>query len=65
MVVIMADISAGIEAGFGVPEAGGEVEWLRENMGAFRELADAGDEDLKGLVREVEGREDLRGKLEG
>ena len=38
-VFVLGDIEAGMEAGFAIPEAGKDGEWLAENMGAFRARA--------------------------
>ncbi|KUJ23272.1 uncharacterized protein LY89DRAFT_777055 [Mollisia scopiformis] len=44
------------ESGLAIPEAGGEREWLQQNMATFKKRAEEGDEDMKSLVDEVEGR---------
>ena len=49
-------LAAGVEAGFEIPEAGKDGEWLAENMGAFKARAEDGQEEFAGLVREVEER---------
>ena len=61
-VFVLGDIEAGMEAGFAIPEAGKDGEWLAENMGAFKARAEEGDEDFKDLVKEVEERGMLKGK---
>lgn len=53
---IAGAIVAGMEQGFVLPPAGEDAEWMRENMHAFRAKADSGDEDMKGLVEEIERR---------
>ena len=58
---MMGGIIAGLEAGFVLPGAGGDVQWLEANMGEFERRAGEGDEEMKGLVEEV--RE--RGLLDG
>ncbi|KAF2482911.1 hypothetical protein BDY17DRAFT_250560 [Neohortaea acidophila] len=55
-VTLMGGMVAGLEVGFVLPSAGGDVDWIRENMAAFRKRADEGDEDMKGLVADVEAR---------
>lgn len=55
-VFVLGDIAAGIEAGFEIPEAGKDGEWLAENMGAFRARAEDRQEEFVKLVREVEER---------
>ena len=59
-VFVQGAITAAVEAGFVVPEPGKDKEWIQENMGKFREKADAGDEEFVGLVEEVERRADLK-----
>jgi phenylpyruvate tautomerase PptA (4-oxalocrotonate tautomerase family) len=61
-VFVLGDIVAGMEAGFVVPEAGKDEEWLAENMGAFKARAEAGEEEFVELVKEVEDRGMLAGK---
>lgn len=39
------------------------MKWLKENKAKFEERARGGDEDMKGVVREMEEREDLIEKL--
>ena len=55
-VIVMGGMTAGLEAGFVLPAAGGDVEWLQDNWEAFNEKADAGDEEFKQLVAEVKER---------
>ena len=57
----MGGILAGIEAGFLLPEAGGDVQWLQENWDAFNELAAAGNEEWVHMVEDVK----KRGLLDG
>lgn len=60
-VFILGGLTAGYEAGFLIPPAGGDGEWLRENMEAFEAKARDGDEEFADLVREVKER----GMLDG
>lgn len=53
---VNATIVAGEGKGFVRPEAGEDRQWLRENMLAFRWLAEEGDEEMRLLVQEVEDR---------
>ena len=55
-VIVVGGIIAGLEAGFVLPPAGGDVQWLEENWATFNEKAEGGDEDFKGLVEEVKER---------
>ena len=61
-VFVLGDIVAGMEAGFSIPQAGKDGEWLAENMGAFKARAEAGEEEFVELVKEVEERGMLKGK---
>ena len=54
--VILGGIEAGIEAGFMLPKAGSDVQWLHENWEAFNEKAAAGDEEFREMVEEVKAR---------
>ncbi|KAK1672411.1 hypothetical protein BDP55DRAFT_673061 [Colletotrichum godetiae] len=53
-VFITGELIAGLKAGFPVPLAGDELAWAQENYAAFKERAEAGDEDFADLVAEVE-----------
>jgi len=44
------------ESGLAIPEAGGEREWLQKNWGTFKGRAEEGDDDMRRLIDEVEGR---------
>lgn len=55
-VIILGDITAGVEAGFALPPAGGDVDWLRENFESFQEKAKAGDQEFVQMVKEIEER---------
>ena len=59
--IVIGGITAGLEAGFVLPSAGGDVQWLQENWAAFNEKADAGDEEWKEMVENVK----KRGLLDG
>ena len=52
----MGGIIAGLEAGFVLPAAGGDVQWLEENWEEFNRRAEAGDEEMKGMVKEIQER---------
>ncbi|KAH7040049.1 uncharacterized protein B0I36DRAFT_343852 [Microdochium trichocladiopsis] len=62
-VFIQGEIVAGVEAGFTIPSAGGDVEWLKGNLGQFKNLAAEGHQDFIDLVEEVHGRQDLKNVL--
>jgi phenylpyruvate tautomerase PptA (4-oxalocrotonate tautomerase family) len=55
-VIVMGGIIAGLEAGFVLPVAGGDVEWLGSNWEEFNRRADNGDEEMKGMVKEIQER---------
>ncbi|KAK6085215.1 hypothetical protein SCUP234_02155 [Seiridium cupressi] len=59
-IFIFGDIVAAWEAGFAVPTAGHDAEWARENMGAFKEKAQDGDEDFADLVDELSERDEFK-----
>jgi len=60
-VFILGGLTAGWEAGFSIPPAGGDVAWLQEHMAEFEAKAEGGDEEFRDLVKEVKER----GLLEG
>ena len=59
-IFILGDIVAGWEAGFPVPQAGQDKAWLKHYVGDFKKLADAGDADFAGVMKELETRKDLQ-----
>jgi hypothetical protein len=59
-VFVLGDITAAWEAGFAVPPAGQDAQWARDNMAAFRETADGGDEDFADLVEELKTRNEFK-----
>ncbi|KAL2866209.1 uncharacterized protein BJX67DRAFT_355976 [Aspergillus lucknowensis] len=60
-VFVMGAIAAGVENGVLLPRAGGDVDWLRENLPRFEERARRGDRDFIDLVEEMRDRVDLAG----
>ncbi|RFU31124.1 hypothetical protein B7463_g5201, partial [Scytalidium lignicola] len=58
-VFVQDSLRTGIEAGFLVPPAGTDREWMKKSLPEFKRLADAGDEDFKFVLEEIETREDL------
>jgi len=60
-VVVFGGLVAGYEAGFLLPPAGGDVEWVRKNWDEFQRRAEAGDEEFQDLVEEVKSRNLLAG----
>ena len=55
-VILMGGMVAGLEVGFILPPAGGDVQWLQENWEAFNQKAKEGDDDMADLVQEVQER---------
>ncbi|KAI7700902.1 hypothetical protein KC322_g8126 [Hortaea werneckii] len=55
-IIICGEILGGMEAGFFLPEAGGDKGWIERNWDAFRERAAQGEEEFGDLVREVQDR---------
>lgn len=55
-VIVLGGIVAGLEAGFVLPQAGGDVQWLEENWEEFQRRAQDGDVEMQGMVREVQER---------
>ncbi|KAG4442052.1 hypothetical protein IFR05_002446 [Cadophora sp. M221] len=47
------------EQGFAIPLAGEEAAWLKGSMGTFKKRADAGEEDMKTLMADLEARPGL------
>ena len=55
-VIVLGGIIAGLEAGFMLPPAGGDVQWLHDNYEEFQKKADAGDEEMAGMLKEIKER---------
>ncbi|KAI3543239.1 hypothetical protein CABS01_11064 [Colletotrichum abscissum] len=53
-VFITGELIAGLKASFRTPSAGDELAWAEENYAAFKERAEAGDEDFADLVAEIQ-----------
>ncbi|KAK0110710.1 hypothetical protein ONS96_002309 [Cadophora gregata f. sp. sojae] len=47
------------EQGFAIPLAGEEAVWLKQSLGTFKKRADAGEEDMKTLMADLEARPEL------
>lgn len=62
---VMGALTTAVEMGVQRPEAGKEIEWLRENKAEFERLANQGDEDMQYLMEELATREDFAGVLSG
>lgn len=59
--IIVGGLTAGYEAGFLIPPAGGDVAWLHEHMEEFEAKANGGDEEFAEMVQEVKERGMLNG----
>lgn len=55
-IFLLGGIVAGSEAGFPIPQAGQDGEWMKENWPAFERKAEEGDEDFVEFVREIKER---------
>ncbi|KAI9666407.1 MAG: hypothetical protein M1821_004343 [Bathelium mastoideum] len=56
---VQACLTTALEANFFRPQVGEEKSWLRQHAHEFQELAEAGDEDMKGLRDELRMRADF------
>ncbi|THV80091.1 hypothetical protein D6D27_08842 [Aureobasidium pullulans] len=52
LVMFYGAIVAGMEAGFSIPQAGDDKQWIEENMEAFKKKAEEGDEHFRELAEE-------------
>ncbi|KAJ7791198.1 hypothetical protein B0H14DRAFT_2535123 [Mycena olivaceomarginata] len=57
---VMGTVTAAYEQGFMVPEAGQDVEWMRENLAKFQALADDGNEFYRDMIAELRTREGFK-----
>lgn len=55
-VVFFGCLSAGYEAGFMMPRAGEDKQWLKDNLAAFQWRADEGEKDFKEMIAECKHR---------
>lgn len=55
-VIIRPSNPVGLEAGFELPLAGQDQEWLRKNWAEFQSKAADGDDEFSNLVADVQGR---------
>ncbi|KAJ6474341.1 hypothetical protein C8R45DRAFT_1217398 [Mycena sanguinolenta] len=53
-------VTAAYEQGFMAPEAGHDVEWMRENLLKFQALADDGNGFFQDMISELRRREDFK-----
>ncbi|KAJ7270556.1 hypothetical protein C8J57DRAFT_1322048 [Mycena rebaudengoi] len=59
-VFVLGTVTAAYEQGFMVPEAGQDVEWMRENLPKLQALADDGNELCRDMIAELRTREDFK-----
>ena len=60
-VFILGSITAGLEAGFLLPEPGTDAKWVHANWDEFQRKAEAGDKDFQELVEEARERGIVKG----
>ena len=63
-VFLLGDLITGSEAGFPIPSAGQDKQWLKEHHGGFERKAREGDDEFVDLLKEIRERKDLRDALE-
>ncbi|KAJ6489730.1 hypothetical protein C8R45DRAFT_826183 [Mycena sanguinolenta] len=57
---VLGTVTAAYEQGFMAPEAGHDVEWMRESLPKFQALADDGNEFFQDMIGELRRREDFK-----
>lgn len=63
--ILLGGMIGGYEAGFLLPKAGQDVQWMRDNWEEFEMKAKGGDEEFQELVAEVNQRGLLSGDGKG
>ncbi|KAI9729189.1 MAG: hypothetical protein M1834_007096 [Cirrosporium novae-zelandiae] len=53
VVAVFSGIAAALEAGFPVPKAGEDMEWMKANKAEFEKRAKEGDEEFGDLLEEM------------
>lgn len=64
-IFVLGSIVAGSEAGFPVPRAGQDAEWMKKNMAAFKKKAAGGDTDFQDMLDELNSRDAFKGIVNG
>ncbi|KAJ7741747.1 hypothetical protein DFH07DRAFT_837292 [Mycena maculata] len=59
-VFVLGTVTASYKEGFMHPEAGQDVEWVRDNLPKFQALADDGNELCRDMIAELKTREDFK-----
>ncbi|RFU29398.1 hypothetical protein B7463_g6941, partial [Scytalidium lignicola] len=59
-VYIKGTIDSALEGGFMLPMPGKFEQWVKDNTENFKKLADAGDTDFIGLMKEIETRPEFQ-----
>lgn len=54
--IVLGGIIGGLEAGFVLPQAGGDVQWLQENWSEFERRAANGEQEWVDVVQDVKER---------
>ncbi|KAF7359894.1 putative cis-3-chloroacrylic acid protein [Mycena venus] len=57
---VLGTVTAAYEQGFMAPEAGHDVQWMRESLPKFQALADDGNEFFQDMIAELRAREDFK-----
>ncbi|KAJ6556205.1 hypothetical protein B0H19DRAFT_947869 [Mycena capillaripes] len=57
---VLGTVTAAYEQGFMAPDAGQDVEWMRESLPKFQALADGGNEFFQDMIAELKIREDFK-----
>ncbi|KAJ6489735.1 hypothetical protein C8R45DRAFT_929053 [Mycena sanguinolenta] len=57
---VLGTVAGSYKQGFMVPEAGQDVEWMRENLPKFQARADDGNELFRDMISELRTREDFK-----
>lgn len=58
---LVGGMQGGFEAGFPIPPAGGDVQWMRDNMEGFKKKAADGHEGFIDMLAEIEERGLMKG----
>ncbi|KAL1303607.1 hypothetical protein AAFC00_006971 [Neodothiora populina] len=56
LIMYFGSIVAGTEVGFHLPAAGGDANWITENLHAFQTRATEGDDDFSDMLEELKAR---------
>ncbi|PPJ60705.1 hypothetical protein CBER1_03457 [Cercospora berteroae] len=62
---VLGGMEGGYEAGFLIPEAGGDQKWMADNWSGFEERARKGDKEFQDLMAEIKERGLFKGEANG